>query len=44
MDKKENAHKNSQYGDFVPTYFEWLLPEEQKKRAEEIDKMTKKKK
>ena len=37
--KKENTTK---YGEFIPTYFEWKSPEAQKKRADELNNMTKK--
>ncbi len=39
MDEKD---KNKNFGEFVPTYFAWLALDEQKKRAEELDKTTKK--
>ena len=29
--------------DFVPEYFIWLEPDEQRRRAKELDKMTKNK-
>ena len=35
--KKEDTTK---YGEFVPSYFEWMTLEEQKKRAEELNQMT----
>lgn len=48
-DKKLNNSKNyeeiedfTKYGEFVSSYFAWLTPEKQKKRAKEIDDMTKK--
>lgn len=31
----------TKYGEFVSSYFAWLTPERQKKRAKEIDNMTK---
>ena len=50
--KKLNNSKNyenyeeiedfTKYGEFVSSYFAWLTPEKQKKRAKEIDDMTKK--
>lgn len=48
-DKKLDNSKNyeeiedfTKYGEFVSSYFAWLTPEKQKKRAKEIDDMTKK--
>lgn len=38
MEKKENVTK---YGEFIPSYFSWLSLEDQKKRAEELNNMTK---
>ncbi len=35
--------KNENYGEFIPTYFTWMSLDGQKKRAEELDKKTKKK-
>ena len=31
----------TKYGEFISSYFAWLTPERQKKRAKEIDEMTK---
>jgi len=39
-DKKKDDNKNM--GEFVPTYFGWVPLDKQKKRAEELDKKTKK--
>ena len=39
MKKENNKAKNN----FVPEYFLWLEPDEQRRRAEELDKMTKRK-
>ena len=39
MENKNFRGKNN----FVPEYFLWIEPDEQKRRAEELDKMTKKK-
>lgn len=41
VDKNENIEDVTKYGEFVSSYFAWLTPEKQKKRAKEIDKMTK---
>ena len=32
----------TKYGEFISSYFNWLPPEKQKKRAKELDDMTKK--
>ena len=42
IDKNENMEDVTKYGEFVSSYFAWLTPERQKKRAKEIDEMTKK--
>ena len=39
MKKKKEDKKVM--GEFVPTYFGWVSPEDQKKRAEELEKKTK---
>ncbi len=38
-DKKYENEKN--IGEFVPTYFGWISLDDQKKRAEELNKKTK---
>lgn len=40
-DINENEEDVTKYGEFVSSYFAWLTPERQKKRAKEIDNMTK---
>lgn len=40
-DGVENREDITKYGEFVSSYFAWLTPEKQKKRANEIDNMTK---
>lgn len=40
-DGVENREDVTKYGEFVSSYFAWLTPEKQKKRANEIDNMTK---
>ncbi len=42
MGKNEETEDVTKYGEFVSSYFAWLTPERQKKRAKEIDEMTKK--
>ena len=37
----EEIEDVTKYGEFVTSYFAWLTPERQKKRAKEIDDMTK---
>lgn len=43
---KKNDKKNSttDSGEFIPTYFAWNTLEGQKRKAEELSKITKKKK
>lgn len=40
-DEEENVTK---YGEFITSYFAWLPINKQKEKAEEMDKITKKKK
>ncbi len=40
-DESENTEDTTKYGEFISSYFAWLTPEKQKKRAKEIDNMTK---
>lgn len=40
----EGNDKTSKYGEFVTSYFCWLGMEEQKKKAEELNKITQNKK
>lgn len=44
ISKKGNVdvEDTTKYGEFVASYFSWLTPERQKKRAEELNNMTKK--
>ena len=44
MDADENVEDTTKYGEFISSYFAWLTPERQKKRAKEIDDMTKQQK
>lgn len=37
----EEIEDTTQYGEFISSYFAWLTPEKQKRRAKEIDNMTK---
>ena len=41
MDKSESEEDVTKYGEFISSYFAWLTPDRQKKRAKEIDDMTK---
>lgn len=43
MDEKELKGKTSNYGEFVTSYFYWLGMDEQRKRVEELQKMTEQK-
>ena len=40
----ENGEDATEYGEFVSSYFAWVPLSEQKKKAEEMEKMTKEKK
>ena len=40
--KKKGNYKNN--GEFIPTYFGWIPPDDQKKRAEELNQKTKNRK
>ena len=41
MDKSESEEDVTKYGESISSYFAWLTPDRQKKRAKEIDDMTK---
>lgn len=41
IDKNESEEDVTKYGEFISSYFAWLTPDRQKKRAKEIDDMTK---
>ena len=42
---EEEIEENvTMYGEFVSSYFAWVPPEKQKKRAKELDEKTKKQK
>lgn len=45
--KKEEIHEvgedATKYGEFISSYFAWIPLPEQKEKAEEMEKMTKKK-
>ena len=41
INKSEHVEDVTKYGEFISSYFSWLPPEKQKKRAKEIDDMTK---
>lgn len=36
------VENTTKYGEFISSYFAWLTPDRQKRRAKEIDDMTKK--
>ena len=36
----EDMEDVTKYGEFVSSYFAWISPEKQKKRAKEIENMT----
>ena len=42
IEKDEEMEDVTKYGEFVTSYFAWVTPERQKKRAKELDNMTKK--
>ena len=46
MNKKDQKlaknNKTTKCGEQIPTQFSWITPEEQKKKAEELNKITKK--
>ncbi len=37
-----NSEDTTKYGEFISTYFAWTLPDKQKKKAEQLNNMTKK--
>ena len=37
----EHIEDTTKYGEFISSYFAWLTPERQRKRAKEINDMTK---
>ena len=36
----EESEDVTKYGEFISSYFAWLTPEKQKKKANEIENMT----
>lgn len=42
-DEPEVGEDSTKYGEFVSSYFAWIPLPEQKQKAEEMNKMTKKK-
>lgn len=45
MEDKDNEIRNdTKYGEFVSSYFDWILPEKQKENAKMLNKLTKKRK
>ena len=43
MNNDEGKEDTTKYGEFVSSYFAWLTLDGQKKKAEELENMTKKK-
>lgn len=41
-EENEDMEDVTKYGEFVSSYFAWIPIEKQKKRAKELDEMTKK--
>lgn len=41
FDKDEEIEDATKYGEFISSYFAWTTPEKQKKRAKELNNMTK---
>ena len=39
-EKQEEVEDITKYGEFVSSYFAWVAPEKQKRRAKEMEKMT----
>ena len=42
MEDKNKDNLNEEYGEMIPTAFKWIGLEEQKIRADELNKITKK--
>ena len=42
IEKDEDKEDVTKYGEFISSYFAWVTPERHKKRAKELDNMTKK--
>ena len=40
--KKDEMGSKNKYGEVIPSMFSWMTIDYQKKRAEELDKMTRK--
>ena len=42
-EKKNNENKEdtTKYGEFIASFFDWITPDRQKKRAEELENITK---
>ena len=41
IEGSEEIEDTTKYGEFISSYFAWLTPERQKKRAKELNDMTK---
>lgn len=39
-EKSEEIEDATKYGEFISSYFAWVAPERQKKRAKEMENMT----
>ena len=44
FNKKEPGEGATKYGEFIPSYFGWITPKQQKERAEKLEKIGRKKK
>lgn len=42
IEKDESMEDVTKYGEFISSYFAWISPDRQKKRAKELNNMTKK--
>lgn len=40
-EKFEIADDSTKYGEFISSYFAWIPPEEQKRKADELQNITK---
>ena len=43
-ENKKNADDSTKYGEFVPSFFNWMTLDQQKNRANELNDITKKSK
>lgn len=42
MDRNNKKKNTTQYGEFISSFFSWITPTNQKKRAEELENISKK--